>query len=370
MARLVITKSGFLFLLLFTVMISVGSANSKDDPFASYKDFIKKPFNIEPKDLKHYQEEERMIRDKLKLDLSKRERVILAGLHWLITYMDKDDRFEFAFPDFMLLMNSLKNSENRIHQKEVVTNIIRKSLARELKNLRHLDIDDDNSRFELIRMINIAYPYKDLHQRYLDFYSTHYGNKAKEPYKSLDGDFLQALKKNNHKSIFGHLLQTSFLHHYLNKMSGVSDGLPKDKFPEYLREFESYNYNKDLPVGNELRDLGYLATHIPLYLTNYGEFLLQGSVLARKAGEFLDATLDKVRYQLGDFDLLAEYVLCLKMLNPKGDSRIKELEQFLFDLQRPDGSWGSSRDFDENPYTAIHPGGAALMAINSSNGGE
>lgn len=356
----------FIVGLLTTLL--VGYVHNKWDPFTPYKDFTKGPLSIKPKKLKHYADEEQLIREKLKLDLSHRERVILAGIHWIITFADDDNNFDFLFPDFMLLMQKLTMSENRAHQEEVAKLIVKKSFARAENKLASLFSADEESRWNFIRLFDILARNPEFQNSYFRFYQKHFGPNLRLNYKADGTEFLKAIELADYQILFAYLLQTSFLHYYLAAVKNPSAVLPSDEFPRLLKEFESFNYILDHPVDSpQFRSLGYLATHIVLYLTNYGEFAIKDGTNKRKAQAYIESSFDKVRHQLGDFDLLAEYVQCLKILNPGEDQRINDLEKFLFSLQRPDGSWGSKWDFKTNPYTAIHPGGAALMALNQPN---
>src|SRR6266536_2950486 len=102
--------------ILGLLILLAGYTYYKVDPFSAYKNFIKKPLSIKPKKLEYYGEEEQLIRSTFKLDLSKREKSILAGLHWIITFIDEDKNFDEVFPDFMLLMQTLSISNDRKHQ--------------------------------------------------------------------------------------------------------------------------------------------------------------------------------------------------------------------------------------------------------------
>jgi hypothetical protein len=351
-----------------TVILLLGYAHQRLDPFFQYKNFTHKPLSIEPKQLKYYAEEEQLIRTKLKLELSQRERVILAGLHWLISFIDKDKNFDYLFPDFMLLMHNMTISDNRLHQQEVAQLIVKKSFVRAENKLSKLFRTDDDSRFEFVRLFHILVDYPEVQSSYFRFYQEYFESSLGSSYQADGTEFTQAIKQANYQVLFAYLVQTSFLHYYLAKVKNPSLRLPPNEFPKHLKEFENFNYALDQPLDYvQLRDLGYLVTHVVLVLTNYGEFAIREGSNRRKAQDYIDLSLEKVRYQLGDFDLLAEYIQCLKILKPKEDLRINDLENFLFDLQRPDGSWGSKRDFETNPYTAIHPSGAALMALNQSN---
>lgn len=353
--------------LIFTIItLSASYASYKFDPFSQYRNFIKRPLAIKAKQLKYYNEEEKLIRAKLKLDLSQRERVILAGLHWMICFIDDDSNFDGLFADFMLFMQTMTHSHGRQHQKEVAQSIVRTSLARAQNKLDKLFETNEESRWRLLGIFYILAQYPEFQDSYFNFYKTHYkSSNLEEPFEFENTKFADALKAEKYQVLFVYLVQTSFLHYYLALGKNQDFVMPKDKFGEYLKEFESFNYNLNYSAHDpEFRQLGYLATHIPLVLTNYGEFNIKDGVNKDKVQAYIEATFDKVKNSLGDFDLFAEYVQCLKILNPGRDPRIKDLEKFIYSLQRPDGSWGSERDFTTNPYTAIHPGGAALMALN------
>ncbi len=360
-------KSMAILSVFSAVVISVGYAYHKYDPFSEYKAFIKKPLHIKPKQLKHYAEEEQLIRAKLKLQLSERERSILAGIHWIISLADDDKNFDNFFSDFMLLLNNLSRSEDRIHQGEVVSLVAKHSLARAEKKLSELFKKDEESRWHFIGILQSLNHHPEFKENYLKFYKKNFGPILEATYKDDDEEYLKAIKDSLYQDIFDFLVQGSFLHYYLSKAEDSDLEFPPNKFQKYLKEFENFNYNTEHPVGEEFRSLGYLVTHVVLALTNYGEFPIDDGVNRKKAQAYIESSFEKTKNQLGDFDLFAEYILCLKIFNPGQDPRVKELEKFLFSLQRPNGSWGSERDFKTTSYTAIHPSGAALMALNQSN---
>jgi hypothetical protein len=354
-------------IILASITLWLGySEAQKNDPFASYRDFVKKPLNITaPPLVKHYEHEEKLIREKLKLKLSQKERSILAGLHWILGLVDNDEEFAFLFPDFMLFMDKMSDCEDRIHQKEIVNLVIKTSFARAEKQLDKLFKDEDMARWRLIGLLPILLKHPEFISSYTDFYAKKWPNNTQE-FKDKNASFSQALKNNNYKALFDYLVWPSFLHYYLAESKNNKILLPNDKFPEYLEEFKKFNYQVHDIRDPGFRDLGYLATHVVLALSNYGLVPLTQSDNSRKVHDYILSSFDKAR-ELGDFDLFAEYIYCLKILEPQKNPGIEKLEQFLYDLQRPDGSWGSEKDFQTNPYTAIHPGGAALMALNQKS---
>lgn len=358
--RTIIKFAPVLFILTsFTLWF--GYAEAKRDPFSRYRDFVKKPFEItKPEQALHYGAEEELIRSKLKLELSQKERSILAGLHWILGLTDDNDAFSALFPDFLLFLDKMSASEDRIHQKEVVDKIIKKTFARASDNLDKLFNNEDMSRWRFIGLFPILLKHPEFQEKYYSFYNKHWPD-LKKAYAEKD-NFDQAIKNNNYHALFNYLVWPSFLHYYLRETKNIL-ATPEDLFPTYLEKFKNFDYKDHQIDESAFRDLGYLATHVVLALTNYGLLPIAESTNTEKVKNYLESSFEKAR-QLGDFDLFAEYIQSYKILGLAHGEKIKELENFIYDLQRPDGSWGSERDFNTHPYTAIHPGGAALMALN------
>lgn len=348
--------------ILGLITISIGYAQYRYDPFAQYRDFVKKPLLIKPTPLKHFANEERLIREKLKLDLVPKERSILSGLHWVLGLTDDEKKFKELFPDFMLLIDSLSHGHGRVHQEEAARAISKRALSMSLDKLSDLFDDKPESGWRFLGLLPVVSQYPELLKGYLDFYQKQWP-KLNEDEPPSAKEFQKAVDEKRYQDLFDALVITSFPHYYRVKIKDSTVPLPPDRFPEYLKAYESIIY-KDHPIEDrDFRTLGYLVTHIPMVLTNYGEYKLPKGVNADKAKAYMESSFKKA-HKLGDFDMFAEYILCLKMFGPDDSPHIKELEKFIYGLQRPDGSWGSQRDFTTSAYTAIHPTGAALMALN------
>lgn len=357
-----VIKAISIIILFGVFVVATSYTQYKNDPFGRYKNFVKKPLDIMPQNLTHYGAEEKLIRDKLKLDLSPRERSMLAGLHWLIVFADNDKNFDFIFPDFILLLNTLSNSKDRIHQQEIVDLISQSSLKRAQKKMSSLFEKNEESRGVFIGILQLIHRHPQFKEEFFQFYKNRFGPILDTTYEKDEQQFIAAVQEPSYGVLFGYLVNATFLHYYLGKDKNSDVALPPDRLPQYLKQFENFEY-VDEQDPKEFRALGYLVTHVVYALTNYGEFDIKKDVNQSKAQVYIESSLEKTR-QFGDFDLLAEYVQCLKLFSPNADSRVPELEQFIYSLQRPDGSWGSEEDFKTDSYTAIHPTGAALMALN------
>lgn len=339
------------------------------DPFARYRGPSGGKVSIQEKGLTKFADAEKLILQKLKLDLSQRERAILGGLHYLITSLNEDSHFDGVFSDFILLLTTLSHSEDRVHQRDVIDVITRTSLARAQDRLPLIYKSDEKSRGNFLYILQALWRYKNFQGPYFDFYRRTFKPIPDNVFQQLRHNFALTIATADYRGMFGLLVGPAMVHFYRAKeTSSPALNLPKDDFVDYLKDFEKFRYIDDHPaLTNQFRDLGYLATHVVLLLTNYGEFPLPGKKISRDAANYIEASLARVEKELGDFDLFAEYIQCIKLISRGRDERISRFEKFIYDLQRTNGAWGSDFDFMQSAYTAIHPTGAALMALNQSN---
>ena len=340
-------------------------ANYYQDPFRNYRPWIAQPVSLQSLELQHNQDVEILIRQKMSLDISEKEKVILGGLHWLCGFMDKDANFDDVFTDLIILLKELSRGESRNHQTEVAQLLLDQSLARGAKRLPRLFSDDEESRWDFIGILPIIADSAGHREEYLAFFRRQFKTQQARAYQSGDTTFSQALQLEDVEAIGDYLIDTSFLHYYLMKSPNNGLNLPPNTFNQHIKAFQTYEYELGLSYDSDaFIDQAYLATHIPLVLTNYGEYDYTASLLGNKVRQFINETFEDVRYKTADLDLLAEYLQCLKILEDPSDERITESENFLIELQRSDGSWGTQSDFKGEPYLIFHPTWAVLTALN------
>lgn len=351
---------------LILIIFVFASQALGQEVFKAYQDPASKPKSLKTRDLVNYAEEDRLIAQKFEKKLSNKERAILHGLYWLIGFADSDKNFDFLSSSFLLLLYEMTFSKGRVEQQEIAKLILKKSLARAEKRLSKLFPPSERSQWMLIGLFHILLKYPEFMPSFQKYYEDKFAIKDPESQsKEEKRDFDLAIKDKSYRAIYEELIDTSFLHYYLSLTKDPIKKLPRDNFPVYLKQLESLDYDENLPVKSDIFiNIGYLATHVILVLTNYGEFLIKNDVNMRKAKTYIKNTFDKVRNELGYLDLLAEYVQCLEILEPRNNEHIKESIKFLIDLQRSDGSWGTASSIQSDPYTAFHPTWAVLTALN------
>jgi hypothetical protein len=338
----------------------------KSTPFYDYKPIFSDELSIQPISLKHNQTLEKNIRKKLLLPLLEKEKRILSGLHWLLKFIDDDQRFNDVFTDFIILANELKRG-SRAHQSEIATQLLKNCLKRAIPKLKQLFPADEEGRWDFIGILPILSKSTEFRSTYYAFYKQNFStNKIPNYYEHHELSFNDAVNQSNFEVMGDYLIDISFLHYFIKSDTKNTLKLPANRFKHYLAQFESFNYNLELDKNSDsYSEQAYLATHIPLVLTNYGEFKIPSGINTDKVKNYIDKTYHSIRYSVNDLDLLAEYLQCLKMLaKSNSDERIPELERLFFSLQRSNGSWGKQTDFDGDAYNMFHPTWAVLTALN------
>lgn len=334
------------------------SMPDQEDSFAAYRDFSPDAAAPSERTLVHYSEADKLIEASLQKHLSKKEASILRALHWLIGFVDNNENFDSIAPYFFLLLHEMTASKGRVYQKRVAEHILKTSLTRAQKRLHKIYPNNTTGKNNFIGVLQILLEYPEYQAPYFEFYHRTMNFKS-EPF-----DFEKAIKSNSYQKICEHLVSASFLHYYLTKTKNPIAGLPQDTFVNDLKKFEQFRYQLNYATESlEFVQLGYLATHVLLVLTNYGQFALPNSLDARRGADYIVATFNKAK-SLGYLDLFAEYIQCLKMTHRASRTSISELEDFLYELQRPDGSWGTGQTLSSDPYTAFHPTWAVITALN------
>lgn len=353
----VLLKSFLVTIIYF--ILSASYIHAERDSFGAYRNLAPSSSPLLPQTLKHYTAAQKLIQNKLTKKLSRKEASILRALDWLIGFADKDENFDFVSTNFFLLLYEMTASRGRIHQKEVAQLILETSFARAQKRLSQIYPPEKDTKESFIGLLQILLDYPQFQAPYYKYYTRAFS------FKDEKFNFQKAQSSNDYRQMYEHLVSASFLYYYLLKDKATTLALPENSFLEDLKKLEKFEYKTSYPVPSyEFVQLGYLATHVVLVLTNYGQFAISPSTNARKAARYIQATFDKVRDKLGYLDLYAEYIQCLKILNIAPSARINKLEDFLFDLQRPDGSWGTEQTFKSDPYTAFHPTWAVITALN------
>lgn len=368
MIKLQFKKHSVYWLVLAVLAIST-SIYCIRDPFLAYRHWTSYSLSIKAVDLENNQNVEKLIREKQALNLTKKEVSILSGLHWLLGFIDDDKNFDDVFSDIIILFYELTRSEQRLIQNSVAKIVLKQSLERAIPKLEQLFPNTEEGRWDFIGILPIIADYSIYQQTYYSFYQKNFGGKPVINYQSGGVSFKQAVRNNQYEEIGDYLIDTSFLHYYLKKTqlnssdNNILSLLPKDNFKQYLKTFESFNYKHNLIDNDQYIDLAYLATHVVLVMTNYGETSIQSGINTQKVSEYIEVTYPKVRFKLGDLDLLAEYLQCLKIVS-KNNSNITSIEELLFSLQRSNGSWGTASDFKSEPYSIFHPTWAVLTGLN------
>lgn len=358
-----------LLLALFLIAVGVVLVAYFSDPYRHYKSLLPQSIELNSVQLRHHQPNLLQINTAFKSIKPQQKQIdkldeILAGLHWLVVFIDDDERFVDLFSDFVIFSHELSRNKNYPVLSEIGEHLLTRCLQRAQYDLDKIFSSDPAGLWDFIGILPIVAEVPELREVYFQFYRSRFAKLPKQAYQSEGLAFNEAVASNNYQVIGDYLIDTSFLHYYLLKSDKPPIILPPDDFRVHMKAFEVFEYPMALDSHSDaFSELAYLATHVVLVMTNYGELNLKADVNSDKVSHFLDASYAEVRFELNDLDLLAEYLQSLKILNSRQDSRIIETESFILSLQRSNGSWGTQADFAGDPYEAFHPTWAVLTAL-------
>jgi hypothetical protein len=295
------------------------------------------------------------------------ERAVLKGLLWCVRYFDKNHNFNNVFSDYLTMLYEVSIQGSPV-VKDITKKIAQKAIKRAYSRLGKIFSDDLEGKWDFINIIPILNHFEFNLQPFAKFYRNYFP-KDNSYYEDLS--FRKATRKHNYDVLSDYIIDYSALY-FARKVDKKNQfNLPKCKFKRIVRKCRKipfkYKFGK-----SKYHDQNYYATHLVFALCGYGENNLRKTRFTKKIFKYLKKNFKKVRYEVGDIDLLCEYVNCFKIYGYGNNRRVKEAIQYIFSKQLPDGSW-DPYDYDNNAkldaYDIFHPTWTAITALCYKNNG-
>jgi hypothetical protein len=284
---------------------------------------------------------------------------VLRGLRWCVAFCDDDSKFDFTFSNYIVMLDELTLYRTRPALAGIVHTLIVREFERALPRFPTIFSTDADGYDDFISILPIAYHHQVPAKALKEFASHHFG--AVTPIDRLH-EFRQAAKKRDYDRLTDLVVWAAFLNMAYRWQVDRDFTLPPDNYLTIMTECASIpfavRFNQDT-----YHDQNYYATHVLLALNHYGQHPLLASVTADKVFFYLAGNYNTVRYRAGDFDLLCEYLYCFRQFAPEGVQFISEGELYVLSQQREDGSWGTSEDFEGDPYDQLHPTWTAITLL-------
>lgn len=290
-----------------------------------------------------------------------KERAILAGLHWMVRYLEEERHFRSVFSDYVLALHELTLFEKQRPWVEVVRGILRRSFARAWPAREKIFAKSVAGKWDFVSMIYLLYQHGIPHEPYLHFYHSYFPAGEETQGKSFE----RAFRERDYDRLGDFLIDACFLDLLLRKYPRVPFRLPHNRLATYVRRLDNlpliHSFTSN-PDGYHHQN--YFVTHVILSMNHYSESPLLDTPLSRRMLAYLKREFATVRYRVGDIDLLAEFVYSLKCYGLEDALMVQEAQQFLLAQQRPWGAWGKAADWRGSAYDAIHPTLAVITALN------
>jgi len=290
---------------------------------------------------------------------NERYSAVLRGLRWCVIFFDNDKNFDFTFSNYMTMLDELTLHSYQDSFKSIVHTLIQKEFKRVIPRLPKLFEADEDGYEEFISVLPIAYHHQIPIKPFQEFANGHFAHV--NPSDKIQ-KFKRAAKLLNYELLTDLVIEAAFINMAYSWKGDKDFRLPPNGYQvimalcaaiPFLHNYKSEKYH----------DQNYYATHVLLALSHYGQKPLKPSITGDKVFFYLAGQYNRIRYQVGDLDLLSECLYCFKQFAPMNVEFIAEGERYIISQQHEDGSWGTSDDFKGDPYDQFHPTWTAIVLL-------
>jgi len=289
------------------------------------------------------------------------QRAILKGLAWLQDFVGPDDTLDAIFSDYVMMLNELTTQRTRPAVTPVAGMMLRHAVRRARGRMERLFAADEDGKIDFLQILHLFRRW-GARQTYRPFFRERFPRGFAIDYMEMFEDALDELEYYELGSV---IIDTSFYELLRKKYPNLQYELPEGNFMGFLQELD------DIPLMETYEDdeegyseQNYFVTHIVFAAIHYGEGPAPRGPLMDRMRAYLEREFATVRHKVGDLDLLAEFVHCLKILGRGHTSQVEEAVRHMLAVQNGDGSWGTPEDFSQSPYEAFHPTWAVILALN------
>ena len=282
---------------------------------------------------------------------------VLRGFRWCVAFCDDDSKFDFTFSNYVVMLDELTRYRARPVLAGIVHTLIVREFERALPRFSTIFSTDADGYEDFISVLPIAYRHQVPAKPLKEFASHHFG--AVTPIDRLH-EFRQTVKKRDYDHLTDLVVWAAFLNMAYRWHVDRDFTLPPDNYSTIMAECGSIPFAARFDQ-DAYHDQNYYATHVLLALNHYGQRPVLASVTADKVFFYLAGNYDVVRYRVGDFDLLCEYLYCFRQFAPEGVQFISEGESYVLSQQRGMAPGVLRKILKVTPTTNSIPPGRLLL---------
>ncbi len=306
-----------------------------------------------------------LIREAIKRSPSAAERGILAGLHWLITQVEKDAPYYFVFENYVAVLDKVAEDHNHPLAARLARRMIHEIFRRSQPRWSDIFFARDNrSKWRILQVLPLLDKYNIPKTSLLQFYKSLPKSK-KRPKSSLT--FAQALQQRKLQELREQLMNEFALYSLQKKSPKNPYNFPTNKLASYLKKIENISLKSTFQKHpDRYINESYFANHILQALRGLGSDKLASGPLVQRLHKHLQKQFPMIRYKVKDTDLLAMTIQSLASFPQEKKGLLKEAREYLLALQHVEGSWGKDADFaSKDAFKRMTPTWAVLRALSS-----
>jgi hypothetical protein len=317
-------------------------------------------------ELKHNKNIAQEIATILSQPLTPKREALYKGVLWLIQFTDSIDVFLSVHQEYLTVLGELHQT-NSSAQKRIIRELLINAIARISPYLSEL-LEDDMEDY--MNYLFIAPIFLEVYPHAIwpgEFAQNHFFQDSIKSYKN---DFKNAYKTHNYDELSDFMVDSGML--------DLVAKLDRDRNTFNIKHNPYFDFHlkmQTLPWDRTIEDKDYAdqhycMTHVVLSLNHYGRTSIAiPSPWKQKIIDYHWEHFDNVRHKMDDFDLLAEFLYDLKVLDEDHDPRYHEGISHILKQQHYNGSWGAEDDLTSNDlYDVIHPTWTALSVLNMDLG--
>jgi hypothetical protein len=285
---------------------------------------------------------------------------VLRGLRWCVIFFDDDRKFDFTFPNYIIMLHELTLPPSHPVLTRIVHDLIVKEFERALPRFPRLFTADSDGYGEFVLTLPVAYRNQVPAEPLRQFAARHFAGVAPPDRKN---EFRKAAKDRDYDWLLSLLFRATFVDMAYGMGIDKDFRLPPDYLPVFLTECASIPLRARFGQDAYYADQNYYATHVLLALIHYGQRPLAPSPAGDVVLSYLSRHYDRVRNRVNDLDLLCEYLYSFRKLGQGSADFVTEGERYVLAVQRTDGSWGTPESFAGNPYDQFHPTWTAITLL-------
>lgn len=300
---------------------------------------------------------------KLLTEKDRARRSVLKGLAWAVRFVEDDENLDFVFSSYVLMLRELTLREDDEFMSGVASDLIREAFDRIVPRLDGAFPAHNSGKWDFISILPFIYQFDVDDRPFLEFYNRQFSKDHKPAYST---PFEEALEAYDYDLLGDYLIDYTFLHFLNVSHPGHGFNLPEDRFEEFIDEVSRlpliHNCESD---ETDYYNLNYYVTHIVFVVTDYGQVKMTDEALRGRMVDYLQENLKPVVNDVGELELMAEFIHCLNMLGHGDSQDVRMTIEKLIEAQHEDGSWGTKEDFAGDPYDQLHPTWAVMTALHS-----